>query len=247
MQTDYNVSNKLVFVMGGGKFGTNALKYMQDRGAKVVVADVNPECLASSEVDFVSDKLDTFGSLKSGESALVVGEAVELLLAALNQHDLDLVVTAIQGNAVAKTVELHVTNKDMKFEPYRDAVSEVLKNLPESLVSFADEESGVIVCSYMPSDLRCRENCVPPRGVCAVTGRPKLATMDRLLVFSVFGLTDMSGVLVSKELKGGGLGAIEGKDLAALLKKFDKISGPCTLAVGTACECHGILNLAVIK
>ena len=247
MQKDYNLTDKLVFIMGGGKFGTNALKYMQDRSAKVVVADVNPECLASSEVDFVSDKLDVFGSLESGQSALVVGDAVELLLAVLKRYVLDLVVTAIQGNAVARAVELYVSNKGMKFEPYRDAVSEVLKNIPESLVSFADKESGVIVGSYMPSDLLCRENCVPPRGVCAVTGRPKLATMDRLLVFSVFGLTDMSGVLVSKELTGGGLGAIEGKDINALLRKLDKISGPCTLAVGTACECHGVLNLAKIK
>jgi hypothetical protein len=246
MQKDYNLTDKLVFVMGGGKFGTNALKYMQDRGAKVVVADVNPECLASSEVDFVSDKLDGISSLKSGQSALVVGDAVELLLAALKHNDLDLVVTAIQGNAVAKAVEVYVTNKGMKFEPYRNAVSEVLKNVPESLVSFVDESSGVIVCSYMPSDLRCRENCVPPRGVCAVTGRPKLATMDRLLVFSVFGLTDISGVLVSKQLTGG-LGAIQGKDIDALLRKLDKISGPCTLAVGTACDCHGVLNLARIK
>jgi hypothetical protein len=246
MQTNYNIANKLVFVMGGGKFGTNALKYLQDQGAKVVVVDVNPECLASSEVDFVSDKLNVFASLESGQSALVVGDAVELLLSALKQRSLDLIVTAIQGNAVAKVAELHVTNKGMKFEPYRDVVSEVLKNVPESLVSFVDENSGVVVVSYMPSDLRCRKNCVPPRGVCAVTGRPKLATMDRLLVFSVFGLTDMSGVLVSKQLTGG-LGAIEGKELDALLKKLDKISGPCTLAVGTACDCHGVLNLARVK
>ncbi len=72
----------------------------------------------------------------------------------------------------------------------------------------------------MPADKRCRENCVPPKTVCTRTGRPKLAPMDKILNFGIYGLADVSAVLVSRQLTGG-LGGIEGKDLAALLKELD--------------------------
>ena len=246
MSKDYFLKEKLVFVMGGGKFGTNALRYLTERGAKILVTDLNPECLAHSEVDFVSDQVDVIDSLVAGQSALVIGDSVELLLIVLKHHVLDLLVTAIQGNAIAKVLEVYVTKHGKKFEPYTSAVSEVLKSIPESLVSFADNDSATIVVSYMPANLRCRENCIPPKGFCPVTGRLKQATMDKRLKFSVFGLTDVSGVLTSKQLTGG-LGAIEGKDLLSLLKKLDTIKSPYTIAIGTACDCHGVLNIAKIK
>ena len=44
------LKGKLVFVMGGGKFGTSALKYLKAKRSKVLVADVNPDCMAKSEI-----------------------------------------------------------------------------------------------------------------------------------------------------------------------------------------------------
>lgn len=246
MSEDRFLKEKLVLVMGGGKFGTNALRYLTEMDAKVLVVDINPDCLAHSEVNFVSDQVDVFDSLVGGQSALIIGDAVEILLGVLKRHDLDLLVTAIQGNAIAKVVEVYVTKHGKKFEPYSSAVSEVLKSIPESLVSLADNDSATIVVSYMPANLLCRENCIPPKGFCPVTGRSKQATIYKRLTFSVFGLTNVSGVLMSKQITGG-LGAIEGKDLLSLLQKLDTIKSPYIIAVGTACDCHGVLNLAKIK
>ena len=124
-------------------------------------------------------------------------------------------------------------------------VPKVLENIPKSLVSFVDENSGVIVVSYMPSNKRCRENCVPPKGICASTGRPKLTSMAKLLKFSVYKHTDFSAILYSKQLTGG-LGAIDGKELHSILKRLDTYHRPYTLSIGTACECHGILNLGKV-
>jgi hypothetical protein len=242
---DYVVSGKLVFVMGGGKFGTNAVRYLKAKGAKVLVVDVNASCVVKSDVDFQSEGLDAYDSLVDGQAAFLVGDAVDLLVALLETEVPDLVVTAIPGNAVAKVVELWLSKRGIKFEPYSEAVSKVLGNIPESLVLFVDEDSGVIVVSYMPSDMRCRENCMPPKDVCASTGRPKLASMGRLLEFSVYNLTDVSGILWSRQLTGG-LGAINGKELYALLKQLENINKPFTLAIGTACDCHGILKLTKI-
>ena len=44
------LKGKLVFVMGGGNFGTRALRYLKAKRSKVLVADVNPDCMAKSEV-----------------------------------------------------------------------------------------------------------------------------------------------------------------------------------------------------
>jgi hypothetical protein len=240
------LKGKLVFVMGGGNFGTKALQYLKAEGAKVLVADLNPDCMAKSEVTVQAAGLDVADSLVDGQTAFLVGDAVELLLALLETKVPDLVVTAIPGNAAAKVVESWLSKRGYKLEPYRTVIPRVLENIPKSLVSFVDEDSAVIVVSYMPSHMRCRENCMPPKDFCASTGRPKLASMDKLLRFSVYNLTDASTILRSRQLTGG-LGAIDGKELYSLLKRLETLHKTFTLAIGTACDCHGILNLTKIE
>jgi len=157
-----------------------------------------------------------------------------------------LVVTAIPGNAAAKVVKSWLSKRGYKLEPYRTVIPRVLENIPKSLVSFVDEDSAVIVVSYMPSHMRCRENCMPPKDFCASTGRPKLTSMDKLLEFSVYNLMDTSTIFRSRQLTGG-LGAIDGKELHSLLKRLETVHKTFTLAIGTACDCHGILNLTKVK
>jgi len=240
------LKGKLVFVMGGGKFGTRALKYLKAKGSKVLVADVNADCMAKAEVTVQATGLDITDSLVDGQTAFLVGDAVELLLLLLETKVPDLVVTAIPGNAVAKVVESWLAKRGYRLEPYRTVVPRILENIPKSLVSFVDEDSAVIVVSYMPSHMRCRENCMPPKDFCASTGRPKLTSMDKLLEFSVYNLTDASTIFRSRQLTGG-LGAIDGKKLHSLLKQLGSLHKTFTLAVGTACDCHGILNLKKVK
>ncbi len=240
------LKDKLVFVMGGGNFGTKALKYLKAEDAKVLVADVNPDCMAKSEVTVQAAGLDVADSLVDGQAAFLVGDAVELFLSLLETKVPDLVVTAIPGNAAAKVVESWLSKRGYELEPYRTVIPRVLENIPKSLVSFVDEDSAVIVVSYMPSHMRCRENCMPPKDFCASTGRPKLTSMDKILQFSVYNLTDASTILRSRQLTGG-LGAIDGKELHSLLKRLDNLHKPYTLAIGNACDCHGILNLTKVK
>jgi len=240
------LKGKLVFVMGGGKFGTNALKYLKAKGAKVLVADVNPECMAKSEITVQAADLDVTDILADGQAAFLVGDAVDLLLALMDAKVPDMVVTAIPGNAVAKVVAGWLSKRGYRLEPYRTVIPKVLENMPKSLVSFVDEDSAVIVVSYMPSHMRCRENCMPPKDFCASTGRPKLTSMDKLLEFSIYNLTDASAIFRSRQLTGG-LGAIDGKELYSLLKRLETLRKTFTLAIGTACDCHGILNLTKVR
>jgi len=239
------LKGKLVFVMGGGNFGTRALKYLKAKRCKVLVADINPYCMTKSEVTVQAADLNVTDSLVDGQAAFLVGDAVELLLPLLETKVPDLVVTAIPGNAAAKVVESWLSKLGYKLEPYRTVIPRVLENIPKSLVLFVDEDSAVIGVSYMPSHMQCRENCMPPKD-CASTGRPKLTSMDKLLQFSVYNLIDTSTIFRSRQLTGG-LGAIDGKELHSLLKRLDNLNKPYTLAIGTACDCHGILNLTKVK
>ncbi len=239
------LKGKLVFVMGGGKFGTRALRYLKAKGAKVLVVDVNSNCTASSEVDVQAAGFSVLDFLADGQAAFLVGDAVDLLLGLMETKVPDLVVTAIPSNAVAKVVEGWLAKRGIKLEVHRKVIQKVLENIPKSLVSVVDEYSGVIVVSYMPSYMRCRENCMPPKDVCASTGRPKLASMDKLLEFGVYNNVDASAILMSRQLTGG-LGAIDGKELHSLLKRLENLNKPYTLAIGTTCDCHGILNLAKV-
>ena len=242
MSKDYQFENKFAYVMGGGKFGTEALRYLRTKGAKVLVVDVNPICIAKTEVDIETTTIEVRYSLKNGQAALLLGDAVDHLLDLLETDVPDLVVTAIPSNAVAKIVSSWLSKVGYKIEPYQEIIQEVLMNIPASLVSFVSKDSAVIVVSYMSPYMRCRENCMPPKEFCASTGRPKLAPIQRFLDFSVYSLTDMSGILNSKQFTGG-LGAIEGNQLFSLLTELENRQESFTLTVGTACDCHGIINL----
>lgn len=246
MSKDRVVKGKLVFVMGGGKFGTNAVRYLKSKGAKVLVVDINPNCPARSEADVLTTDLGVLDSLKERQATFIVGDAVDVLVTLLENKMLDMVVTAIPGNAIAKVVEACLMKRGIKLEPYSEIIPKVLENIPESLVSLVDHMFGIIVVSYMPSNIKCIENCTPPENVCALTGRPKIASMNKLLEFSVYSYTDFSWIFYSTQLTGG-LGAINGNELNSLLKRLANIKRHCSLTIGTACDCHGIVRFVKTK
>ncbi len=244
MSDKNTLKGKSFFVMGGGKFGTNALRYLKTKGAKVLVVDINPNCKAKPEADIQADSLDVWNSLKNGQPAFLCGDAYKLLLDLYETSVPDFVVTAIQGNTIANVVQHWSLKNGFKCVPYLKGVPEVLQNLPKSLV-FVRENSAFIAASYMYPDKRCKTNCPAPKNVCALTGRPKPASMESFLKFAVFGVADHC-ILFSSPLITGGLGAIDGNDLCPLFKQLKTFPKPFTLALGTACDCHGVVSLLKI-
>ena len=240
------LKGKFIFVMGGGKFGTKALRYFKSKGAKVLVVDINPNCKAKSEIDIRAKKLDVCDDLVDGQTAILEGNAFNIIIPLLETKVPDLVVTAIPGNCLAKIVDHWFKKKNIKIEPDQKAIPKALDNLPKNLITFANNDSGIIVISYMFSNMQCKDNCVPPKKICALTGRPKIAPINEFLEFCVYDIAEFSKILVSKQITGG-LGAIIGKDLNYLLKKLDRFDKSFTIAIGIACHCHGIINFFKTK
>lgn len=245
MSENFRIQGKLAFVMGGGKFGTNALNYLTDESAKVLVVDIDSNCKAISNVDILGSDLNVLNGLNPGQSAFLKGDAGELLAFLMDATIPEIIVTAIPGNAITRVIKSWLAKRKMELKPY-SGIQKVLRNIPPSLVLFFDESSGIIVTSYMPPNMKCKENCLPPRNVCALTGRPKFASMNDILEFSLFENADISEMLKSKQLTGG-LGAINGDDLFNLLQRLDNIRNSNILAIGVACNCHGILNFYKVK
>lgn len=154
----------------------------------------------------------------------------------------NLVVPAIPGHFAAFVVYNQLKNSGFNVAPYRKGINQVVNNLPKDLISPVDRECAVLIASYMPAGGRCDENCSSPPDFCSVTRRPKPYPMFKLLEFSVFELVDFSKILISKQ-QSPGVGAIDGIDLYELLKRLKNLHESNTLAIGTACNCHGILNL----
>ncbi|MFZ7137639.1 MAG: hypothetical protein ACOWW1_04385 [archaeon] len=238
------LEGKTVFVMGGGKFGSNALRYLKTKEAKVLVVDIDPNCKAKPEADIQADRIDVWTNLENGRPAFLAGDAHKLLLDLFELSIPDLVVTAIPGNTIGKVVGHWSTKNGFKCAPYLKGLPTVLDNLPKSLV-FVRENTAFIAASYMYPDKRCKTNCPAPKNVCALTGRPKPASMESLLKFAVFGVADHC-VLFSSPLLTGGLGAIKGADIYSLFDQLETLPKPFTLALGTACDCHGVVSLMKI-
>lgn len=87
---------------------------------------------------------------------------------------------------------------------------------------------------------------MPPKGFCAVIGRPKITSMDIFLEFCFHNVVDILGVLVSKQIAGG-LGAVTGKDPHKFLKKLTNFEKSFISDIGTAFDCHAMINIFKIE
>ena len=87
----------------------------------------------------------------------------------------------------------------------------------------------------------CLEDCPHLTNECVLTREPRPAPLYKLLEYAVFGLFDCGKIFVSEQMAPG-VGAIKASEFLAFMKEVE-IKKPKTLEVGSACLCHGVLNL----
>lgn len=235
------LEGRLMVIAGGGHFGARAAKYAKESGARVAIVDLDPHCAAADYADRTLAAYEN-GALETGGSAvLFVQDAVGFLLDLLRLTTPDYIVPAVPGHLAGWAVERWLKSKGLCVSP-SGAVRRVASAMPQGTILYTDDESGVIVMSYMPQGLICRVPCQQPGDRCPTTGRVKAGPMHRLLSEAAKRNADLSRVFVSR-LVGPEAGCFTGEELAFLISDLGHLSPPYTLAVGTSCECHGILNL----
>ncbi|MBO8180125.1 MAG: hypothetical protein H0Z19_06545 [Archaeoglobus sp.] len=207
-------------IVGGGKYGVEAAKFLEKKARSYVVLDRNPDCLAVRELNL--QKVESVEGIKEGRYFLEGG--VEVLPEMLK----------LEPEYIFPTAHLHVAAEAVRvkfnLKPWNDVVDCIIANLPARVVVSAGR--GSVVVSYN-RDADCLEKCSAP-DVCPVTKLKKPCPMHDLVKFAY----PDAIVLISRQLEPG-LGAIEGKDFAELMRQAEKRE---RVVVATACRCHGVIT-----
>lgn len=215
-----SMNDKTILVVGGGKYGAKACRYFREQLARVILVDNNPECQAKK---FVSNE------------DFLIRDAEDVLEVVLEIRP-DLIVPTVPGHTVGKWVK-----KYFHLTPFPDRLGHVTKRLPESLIMRCDEANAVLVSSFMANGKTCLADCLPSPDRCALTGEPRPAPLYRLLDYAIFDLFDCGKIFEAEQLAPG-IGAIRTTEFLQFRKEVED-EKPKTIAVGTACQCHGILSL----
>jgi len=229
--------DRYALVLGGGKFGTIAARFLIGCGSKVIIVDVKDDCEAHALVNSEIDPLDRDAELEPGDVLFFCGDALEFFERFIEIRIPFIVVTAITRHFAGVFAEKILSEgHEVRYDltRVRDRFDEVSEEIDYGVF----EQDGIATASYMPFGMVCPEDCYPGK-VCTVTGKRRGRPMYEILA-DVMKDLDLAIVLASYQLGRGG-GGVLGEDLVRMreqLRGFDE--GVC--GVATACLCHGVLN-----
>jgi len=234
---------ELVVCLGGGYWGAKGAMIAKNNGASAIVVDKDPECAASEVADAIIteprlEKLDIEGVV------LYVDDVVGALVKIFKITTPAWIIPTVPGGFGGRLVESWLSTNPVELIRSARLVDSSLMGLPPKLVFSVDRRSGIIISSYMPEGLRCKTDCSAPR-TCPVTGRRKVSPMYELLEFSICEVVEHYKIFVTKQL--GGIGGIPGSEVREALEYIDKLAPPYSLAIGTSCRCHGLVDFFEVK
>jgi hypothetical protein len=206
-------------IVGGGRYGCEAIEFLQEKNKNFVVVDKDPDCLATKRFRLkASDCMDS-----EGEYFIHGGlrEALELI-------------EKLEPEYVFPTVPIHLaadlTRIKFKLKPWNDGINAILPKLPEVVVLQAGR--GKIVVSFN-RDHSCIDKCAMPT-VCPSSGIRKPCTMIELMRFA----SPDAFILISYSMAPG-IGALKGAELVDFFSWTKKRKN---FIVATACDCHGVFD-----
>lgn len=242
--------SKFVVVVGGERLGVKAVEFAKESKAKVAVIDKNAGCQASRlATSIVKDgDIDRIQWMNDGEAALFVHDGIDLLLQLIEQSCPDYISSAtdyisptIPGHLMGMVVKRWLEKRGSSLKGESHVFGLILEELPDSIILDVDREKSRITVSYMPRELKCPIPCPHPEEFCFITKKPKMGPVYRILETATSKTVDVSKIFISRQL-GPGVGAIRGEEVSDALELFKQLHPPYNMAVGTASECHGILN-----
>jgi len=241
---------KSVIVVGGGRFGLRAVKVAKESEARVVVIDKNTDCPASRlATSLVTDGgIRRIQRMKKGETILFVHDGLDMLLRLIELSSpdyissaTDYVCPAIPGHLMGMLLKKWFEQRGYTLKSGSHILDAILEGLPDSIVLNVDREKSRVTVSYMPRDLRCPLPCPHPEEFCFITKKPKRGPMYTIFESALPKNVDFSKIFISHQL-GPGVGAVRGEEISETLDLLKQLHPPYNMAVGTACECHGVLN-----
>ena len=206
-------------IVGGGKYGCEAIDLLSEKGESFIVVDPDVDCLAAKQY-----KLTRYIDRSSKGQFFVRGD----LLLVLN------LLEDLEPSFVFPTAPIHISadlaNVRFKLEPWTEGINSVLSRLPQETVLQAGK--GKLVASFN-RDRKCYDRCPMPE-VCPSSGTRKPCSMTELMKFA----SPKAFILVSHSMAPG-IGALKGCELLELL---DWVATKNRFMIATTCDCHGVLS-----
>ena len=239
-----DLRGRLVFIAGGGYFGSIAVKSLKEMKARIVVADVDENCRAGECVDKAINT-PTMVSPSDGEAYLVVYDCVNYLIEMFRGGVMpDIIVPAVPGNFIGRFFKSYLESEGFNVNPDSSSISMVLRNnVLNDVIIDVNTENCVIVVSYMLKGFKCRTPCIQPK-TCPVTGRTKKTPMYLLLEQAIDNISYPK--IFQSHLINPNIGGIRGEIIYTFLNEFIS-SYESKVAIGAACKCHGIVNFFKIS
>jgi len=204
----------LDLVVGGGRYGTKAVRYLMARRIPCVIVDPDPECMATSVV-------------QEGEGcALFVCGGLEEVYRIFLGHPPNPGFPAAPGPVAAGLASVA---HGLRESP--EGLQSLLLGIPPDLVH--GWEGGSLYLSRNRGGL-CIPNCPEP-DTCPVTGEPRSIPLSSELRNLLPDAHVHESVQVAP-----GLGALRGVDVHALLTLKTRRA---KVVVATACRCHGVVTV----
>ena len=234
---------KLVFVAGGGNFGSGAVKFLLKKPDwKVVISDKNKDCQVAHLVRTSTKFEEVKDAPEMTEPTLFIGDAVETLVVLLSDGIVpEIIVPCVPFHFAAKVLTSYVRERSLKVEPNSGVLKKAFESSHlEDIQYRIDEQQAVAVASKMPFDLRCAVGCNQPQ-ICPVTKNQLRKPMYELVAALLRGSkADFVKVLRSR-LMASNVGGFSGDELKQSLDFCIK-NRPRTLALATSCSCHAAMN-----
>lgn len=206
-------------IVGGGKYGCNAVEFLRKNRKDFVVIDTDPNCQAVKRFNLkTSVNLDERGEhFLRGD----LSKVVELI-------------DKLSPEYVFPTAPVHIAADmaQIKFQlvPWIDVINTILPRLPQSVILLAGR--GKIILSFN-RDHDCVDNCSMPE-ICPSSGIKKPCTMTKLMRYA----SPEAFILLSHSMAPG-MGALKGSELQEF---FNLAKNRDQFVVGTSCDCHGVFS-----
>lgn len=206
-------------IIGGGKYGCNAIDFLKKQGRDYVIVDTDSNCQAIQRY-----KLEIQNDFGNKREQFLHG-------------DLSTVVTLIDKlnpEYVFPTAPVHIAADMAKIKfnltLWTEAISDMLPRLPPEVV--LPSEKGKLILSFN-RDHNCIDNCVMPE-ICPSSGIKKPCTMTKLMKYA----NPTAFILISHSMCPG-MGALKGIELKEFFKWAEAKE---KFVIGTSCDCHGVFS-----
>src|SRR4030042_3493198 len=172
-----------VAIIGGGKFGLQALQWAFKSHRKAIVFDSDPQALVRNHVHAIlpMERKWSEEDLTQAPSVLVLGNAMDVAVPILQLIFPAYVIPTIPVHFLAASLLYIAKQKNQTYVPDADEITRIAKQFSKPLNMSPNPQEGIIILSYAQPGELCPPQCLGPLDFCPTFNRKKEKTITVLV------------------------------------------------------------------